>query len=427
MPRALARHVLADVLPQVAEHGHLVAGDVLGDGDAGQLHDAGLDGVHEREVAHRPREQRALGVARPAQEEGSRREVDHPREAELAVHRLQAGDPEAGGLVVALGLLAVVALQVVVLVVVGRLLAVAVVRLVVEDEDVPEPHQLGHDALEHLPLGLERLQILTHPALEQRPPTLRQLQPLPALEGVVVGDDDLGAVHVVQHVAGYQLAARVVAVRVAGVEDAKTVLDRDPRGDDEEAAGEALALRPPDGVDGLPGDEHGHDRRLARPRGQLERQAQQLRVGVGVCVRPGARGTPSPAARCGATSVSQIAVSTASIWQKKGRTPVNSWCRQCWSSRAVSGVTPQALGLPMPRHWSTRRRSSLMTGVGSYCCVAVETPAPSSKTSRSCPARRLCFFGLGMGVMNWAVRRASTIRPVGCPSASSSQWRAGCA
>ena len=29
--------------------------------------------------------------------------------------------------------------------------------------------------------------------------------------------------------------------------------------------------------------------------------------------------------------------------------PANLWCRQCWSSRAVSGVTPQWLGLPIAR------------------------------------------------------------------------------
>jgi hypothetical protein len=103
----------------------------------------------------------------------------------------------------------------------------------------------------------------------------------------------------------------------------------------------------------------------------------------------------------------------------------NSWVRQCWSRRAVSGVTPQWLGLPIARHWSTRLRSWLMTGVGSYCCLAVETPAPSSKTSRSWPLARLCFFGRGMGVMNLASRRDSMSRPVGWPSASSSQWRPG--
>ena len=55
--------ILADVLPQIAEHRHLVAGDVVRDGHARQLDDAALDGVHQREVAHRPREQRAFGIA----------------------------------------------------------------------------------------------------------------------------------------------------------------------------------------------------------------------------------------------------------------------------------------------------------------------------------------------------------------------------
>ncbi len=200
-------------------------------------------------------------------------------EPELAVHGLQPGDPEPGGLVVALGLLAVVALQVLV-VVVARLLAVAVMRLVVQDEDVLEPHQLGHDALEHLPFALQRVQRLADASLEQRAAALRQLDPLAALEGVVVGDDDLGAVDVIQHVGRDQLAARVVAVRVVRLQHAQAVLDGDARRDHEKAAGESLALRPPDGVDGLPGDQHGHDRRLARARGQLEGQSQQLRIGV---------------------------------------------------------------------------------------------------------------------------------------------------
>ena len=66
-----------------------------------------------------------------------------------------------------------------------------------------------------------------------------------------------------------------------------------------------------------------------------------------------------------------------------------------------------------------------MMGVGSYCWAAVDTPAPSSKTNPVCPLARLCFFGRGIGVMNRASRRVSMIRPVGWPSASSSQWRAG--
>ena len=62
-----------------------------------------------------------------------------------------------------------------------------------------------------------------------------------------------------------------------------------------------------------------------------------------------------------------------------------------------------------------------MIGVGSYCCRAVETPAPSSKTSAVWAFDGLCFLGRGIGVMNFASRRSSMMWPVGCPSASSSQ------
>ena len=184
--------------------------------------------------------ERALGVARAAQEERRRGEVDDAGEAELAVHRLEAGDPEAGGLVVLLGLLPLVALEVVLVGLVG-LLAVAVVRLVVEDEDVLHAHQVGHDALDHLAFGLQRVQLLARAALEQRAAALGELDALAQLEGVVVGDDDLGPVDVVEHVARDQLAAGVVAVGVVRLEDAQAILDRQAGRDDEEAAGEVLA------------------------------------------------------------------------------------------------------------------------------------------------------------------------------------------
>ena len=86
-------HVLADVLPEVAEHRHLVAGDVFRYGHARQFDDAAFDGIHEREVAHRPREQGALGVARAAKEEWRRGQVNDAAEAELAVHGFEAGNP----------------------------------------------------------------------------------------------------------------------------------------------------------------------------------------------------------------------------------------------------------------------------------------------------------------------------------------------
>ena len=85
--------------------------------------------------------------------------IDDAADAELAVDGFQAGNPEPGSLVVLLGLLLLVALQVFV-VRLFRLLAVAVVRLVVEDEDVLHAHQVGHHALEHLAFGFQRVQFL---------------------------------------------------------------------------------------------------------------------------------------------------------------------------------------------------------------------------------------------------------------------------
>ena len=67
------------------------------------------------------------------------------------------------------------------------------VRLVVEDEDVLHAHQVGHDALDHLAFGFERVQLVARAALEQRATAFGELHALAELEGVVVGDDDLGA------------------------------------------------------------------------------------------------------------------------------------------------------------------------------------------------------------------------------------------
>ena len=92
------------------------------------------------------------------------------------------------------------------------LLAVAVVGFVVEDQDVLQAHQVGHDALEHLAFGFERVQFFAA-ALEQGAAAFGELHALAEFEGVVVGDDDLGAVDIGEHVGGNQFAAGVVAVR----------------------------------------------------------------------------------------------------------------------------------------------------------------------------------------------------------------------
>ncbi|MCI0666880.1 MAG: hypothetical protein L0Y43_02355 [Methylococcaceae bacterium] len=101
----LFRHPGADVLPEIAELRHFAAGHIVGDRNARELHDAAFDRIHQREIAHRPREQRAFGITRTAQEKRRRREVDHARDPELAFDDFQAGNPETGGFVVFPGFL----------------------------------------------------------------------------------------------------------------------------------------------------------------------------------------------------------------------------------------------------------------------------------------------------------------------------------
>ena len=134
-------HLFADVLPQVAKHRHLGSGNVVRHWHARQLDDAALDSVHQREVAHGPGEQSALDIARAAQEEGRGRQVDHPAQAQLALHDPDAVDPQSGGFVVLFGFFFVVALEV--FYADHRLgpLLVAVVRLVVDHQNVFQTHQ----------------------------------------------------------------------------------------------------------------------------------------------------------------------------------------------------------------------------------------------------------------------------------------------
>ena len=70
-----------------------------------------------------------------------------------------------------------------------------------------------------------------------------QFDALAELEGVVVGDDDLGPVHVVEHVAGNEFAAGVVAVGIVGLENAQAVFDREAGRADQKAAREMSCCR----------------------------------------------------------------------------------------------------------------------------------------------------------------------------------------
>ena len=59
----LLGHLVADMLPQVTEHWHFSARDVVCYRNAWQLDDATLDGIHEGKVAHGPGEQCALRIS----------------------------------------------------------------------------------------------------------------------------------------------------------------------------------------------------------------------------------------------------------------------------------------------------------------------------------------------------------------------------
>ena len=155
------------------------------------------------------------------------------------------------------------------------------VALVVEDEDVADAFQFGHDAVDHAAFGFGGVE-LGSVSLEERASAFGDVDGLALLEGVEVGDDDFGFLEVGEHVGGDEFAALVVAVGVVGLEDAEAVFDGDAGGDDEEAAGEAVAAGASDGVDRLPGDEHGHDGGFAGAGGELEGEAEQFGVGLGV-------------------------------------------------------------------------------------------------------------------------------------------------
>ena len=95
-----------------------------------------------------------------------------------------------------------------------------------------------------------------------------------------VGDDDFRVVDRIEHVVRHDLARAVVALGIIGLQDPQAVLDGEAGCADEEAAREMRAAGAAYMVDGLPGDQHRHDGGLAGAGGELQRQAQQLRVGL---------------------------------------------------------------------------------------------------------------------------------------------------
>ena len=139
-----------------------------------------------------------------------------------------------------------------------------------------------------------------------------------------------------------------------------------------------------------------------------------------------ARGIVLPAfPNFGATSVSQMAVSTASTWQKKGRMPLNLWCRQCWSRRAVSGVTCQSFGIRQLSPLVHLLAEFVDDGCGIVLLLLVGKPLAFVEDD-------LLLLGFCFGLSGFGDRRdefgaAAGVDDLLCrlACASSSQWRAG--
>ena len=100
------------------------------------------------------------------------------------------------------------------------LFTVTVMRLIVKHEDVFQAHQVGHDALDHLAFRLFSLKFIASAACQKQASALGKFDSLTELEGVVVGDDDLGAIDIIEHVARYQFAVLVVAIGVVRLQNA---------------------------------------------------------------------------------------------------------------------------------------------------------------------------------------------------------------
>ena len=256
------------MFPEIPEHRHFLTRDVLRDRNAREFDDATLDGVHEREVAHRPGKECAFGITGATEEERRGGKIHHTVDAELAIDGFETGDPEPSSFAVLFGFLFLFTLEIHLLFAAG-LFAIAVVGLVVDGHDVFHAHEVRHDPLDHLTFGFQRLDVLSRAAFQKETSTFGNFDSFAELEGMVVGDDNLRLADVIEHIVWDKLTAGVVAIRVIGLKNTETILNGEAWSDDEEAASELLATGMTHSVDCLPCDQHRHDGGFSRARSEL--------------------------------------------------------------------------------------------------------------------------------------------------------------
>jgi hypothetical protein len=177
--------------------------------------------------------------------------------------------------------------------------AIAVMRLVVEDDDALEGQQLTAGAVQHLSVGFARPHRIGVVALQEAAAHPRELQRIAMLKGVVVGDHHLRLADLAQHVGGDQLAGPVIAVGVLGIEHLEAVENRDAGRHNQKCAREPVGLGGAHGVDRLPCDNHRHNRGLSGAGCHFQREPDQFRVGlaIGGVDRPPQVPVLAPAAR----------------------------------------------------------------------------------------------------------------------------------
>src|SRR5205807_1378621 len=105
----LAGQLFPDAGPEIAIGGLIAYHGVVGDGNAGNLDDARLDGVDQREIGDDPWKERSFPVARPSKEERSRRQVVERPDADLIAHGFESRDPHSGFLIPLFGFGAILA------------------------------------------------------------------------------------------------------------------------------------------------------------------------------------------------------------------------------------------------------------------------------------------------------------------------------
>ena len=237
-------------------------------------------------------------------------------------------------------------------------------------------------------------------------------------EGVVVGDDHLGLVQDGQIILRHQLARLIVSLRVGRLEHAQTVADGQAGRTDQKAVRELGRGAVIVCVDGLPGDDHRHHRRLTRTRRQLERQAVKFRVRIRVrLTQTRQKGLALP---CAGRHLHQPNQRLDGLNLAKERPDVGKakGAPMFQKPRRLRRYAPLTLRLPAPSiHLGADGIDQFILLIRDAVLLLLEEII----AIKPCPPPRTA----GMGEQRLEGRRISLIAPVGRLSASVSQCRCG--